>query len=97
MTDEKQAPTADPIKQRAAEIVIAHLGPMFTRTELGAVERALREGMEMNERDAARYRWLRDETTVYSRIRIADEDGCIYFSGGADDAIDAAMLARNGE
>lgn len=81
VTDEKQKPTTDPVKQRAAEIAADYFCFPYRPYETGAIERALREGMAMR---------VPDELLVSDTVE--SEDYCDGWN-----ACRAAMLARNGE
>lgn len=84
------------VERMAQFLPIAHMQEELDKA--AAMLRALRSALTASEKDAARYRWLRDKADPADcDIYLASDSAFVSFRAAAVDAsIDAAMEKANG-
>jgi hypothetical protein len=73
-----------------ADYIIERPVPLVRKADADAAIASMQARLDAAERDAARYRWLRDQASIKTPHVLNPADGFRCFSAGLDGVIDAA-------
>lgn len=90
----RELPEPDIQPKEARDMGLEELPYFADKSILAIQKQAYEDGRRDAGKDAERYRWLRNTATI-NTPHIATSDGWKYYTTGADDVVDAAMLTAS--